>query len=99
MSVNKSEKRIEEIKSELAKIGSMRPGALTKQARGGKGEYYHLSYTYKNKGKTEYIRKTFVNIIEKEINNYKLFKSLMDEWVELSINISKQNLKNKKSEN
>ncbi len=98
MSENNRNKRIEEIKNELAKIGPIRPGALTKQARGGKGEYYHLSYTYKNKGKTEYIRKSFVKMIEKEINNYILFKSLTDEWIELSIKNSKQNLMKKKSE-
>ena len=42
------EKRIERIKSELAKIGVMRPGSLTRQYKDPQrqtGAYYQLSYT------------------------------------------------------
>ena len=83
------EKRIHEIKNELMKTEEMRPGSLTKQNKGGKGEYYQLSYTHANRGRTEYIRSEFVKKIQKEIENYGNFKKLINEWVKLAIEHSK----------
>ncbi len=54
------EMRIEKIKGELAAIGEMRPGSLTKQYKNREersGAYYQLSYTLDMKSRTEYIRR------------------------------------------
>lgn len=83
------EKRIGEIKQELMKSGEMRPGSLTRQSRGSKGEYYQLSYTHENRGRTEYIRSAFAKDIKKQIRNYNNFKKLINEWVKLEIEQSK----------
>lgn len=101
-------KRIETIKEELVTIEDMRPGSLTRQyskPKEKKGEYYQISYTYKMKSKTEYVRSEFVDKLQKEIQNYKKFKQLISEWKELSLEKSKlaillslgKNLKNENS--
>jgi len=51
------ERRIERIKAELAAIGDMRPGSLTKQYKDPEsqsGPYYQLSYTLDRQSRTEY---------------------------------------------
>lgn len=86
------EKQIEKIKKELQTIGEMRPGSLTCQYRNPKdrrGAYYQLSYTYKMRSRTEYVRQIFVDQTRKEIANYKRFKKLVDKWIELGIEYSK----------
>ena len=80
------ENRINEIKKELLNIGRFRSGSLTKQYKNPKdkaGEYYQLSYTHKMKSKTEYIKKSNVDKVKKQIEEYKKFKSLISELVEL----------------
>lgn len=85
-------RRITAIKEELMIIEDMRPGSLTMQysnPKEKKGNYYQISYTYKMKSKTEYVRAEFVDKLQKEINNFKKFKQLISEWKELSIEKSK----------
>jgi hypothetical protein len=82
------EKRIEKIKQELQGIGEMRPGSLTRQYRIPEdkvGPYYQISYTYKMKSHTEYVRPTFVKQIKIQIVNYKRFKKLIEKWIKLGI--------------
>jgi hypothetical protein len=90
------EKRIQTIKARLQDIGPMRPGSLTKQYRNpkeGTGEFYQISYTYKMKSKTEYVRPQFVGQVREQIRNYKIFKNLIEEWVALSIKYSQLSMK------
>lgn len=92
--------RIKSIRADLEQIEEMRPGSLTQQynQRGGKRwPYWQISYTQK-RSKTEYIRDEFVNQIKSEIAEYKKFKSLMEKWVELSIELSKEKIKIRKKE-
>jgi len=86
------EKKIEKIKQRLVTIQQMRPGSLTRQYRNPKdktGAYYQLSYTHKMKSRTEYMRAEFIEMIEEQISEYKRFRKLVDQWVELSIEHSK----------
>ena len=86
------EKKIEKIKQQLVTIQQMRPGSLTRQYRNSKdktGAYYQLSYTHKMKSRTEYVRSEFVDSIEEQISEYKRFRELIDQWIELSIEHSK----------
>ena len=91
-------KRVLRIKEELMKMEEMRPGSLTRQKRGDKGEYYQLSYTHLNRGRTEYIRAEFAQKIKRQIENYKNFKNLTNEWVTLEIELSKLNMQIEKKE-
>lgn len=91
-SLLKIEKQIDKIKQDLLDIGEMRPGSLTKQYRNAKEKkwgFYQLSYTYKMKSKTEYVRAPHVDDLKKQINTYKKFKALVEKWIDLSIKHSK----------
>ena len=81
------EKRIRRIKKSLQSIGEMRPGSLTQQSHDPEKRrvYWQLSYTYKMKSRSEYIRDQFVKDTQRQIQNYKRFRSLVDEWLALSI--------------
>ncbi len=90
------EKRIERIKSELAKIEAMRPGSLTRQYKNPQqqtGAYYQLSYTLDMRSRTEYIRKGCISDVRRQIKQYKRHKQLNAEWVSLSIEHSKLAMK------
>ncbi len=89
------EKTIEKIKQELQSIQQMRPGSLTRQYRNPKektGAYYQLSYTHKMKSRTDYVRPEFAAQIKEQICEYKRFRELVDQWIELSIQHSKMQI-------
>lgn len=90
------ERRITKIKGDIALMGDMRPGSLTKQYKNRDsqaGPYYQISYTLDMKSRTEYIRKEFIGSIRQQIRNYKRFKKLNAQWVALSIEHSKLSMK------
>lgn len=82
------EKRIAAIKAQLAEIGPMRPGSLTRQFKDPKsqsGPYYQLSYTRQMKSRTEYVSRDCLSEVRDQIRTYKRFRALTEEWVRLSI--------------
>jgi hypothetical protein len=84
--------RIEKIKTALVALEPMRPGSLTRQykdPRSQSGPYYQLSYTRDMKSRTDYIPRDCVRQVRRLIGNYKRFKSLTTEWVDLSIEQSR----------
>lgn len=83
------ERRIEKIKKELANLGDMRPGSLTVQTRSWGGEYCQLSYTHQGRGRTEYVPMKKRKEVERQIANYRKFRDLTKEWVELGIQLCK----------
>jgi len=90
------ERRIERIKAELAAIGDMRPGSLTKQYKDPEshsGPYYQRSYTLDRQRRTEYIRRESVADIRRRVSNYKRFKKLCAEWIALGIEHSRLAIK------
>ena len=89
------EKQIEAVKGELMAIGPMRPGTLTKQYKDRDkqtGGYYQLSYTHKMKSRTEYVRAEYVSKLSAEIEQYKRCRQLMERWVDLSIELSREKI-------
>ena len=96
--LKKVEKRIQRIKAGIAAMEAMRPGSLTRQRRGESGTYYQLSYTHRGKGRTEYIRKEFAKEVKKQIANYRKFKKMIDELIDLEIERSKIKMKIEKKE-
>lgn len=74
----------------------MRPGSLTKQYRRPEektGAFYQISYTHQMKSRTEYVRPQFVEEVQQQIQNYKKFKKLIEEWTALGIQYSKLSMK------
>ena len=86
------ERRIETTKAKLAAIDEMRPGSLSRQYKdpaNQSGAYYQLSYTRDMKSRTEYIARDALSDVRRQIDNYKRFKALTEEWVDLSIEHSR----------
>ena len=101
-------KKILSIKSQLISLDDIRPGSLSKQYNicGKKGcrckdkkdpkkhgPYYNLSYTYKGRGTSEYIPEKYVEELKNRIENYSIMKTLVDDWIALSIKKSKIEIK------
>jgi len=82
------EKKIAAVKKELMRIGEMRPGSLTYQyqrPKEKKGGFYQISYTYRMKSKTEYVKADFVPDLKVQIATFRRFKKLMQQWIDLAI--------------
>ena len=93
---NRIQKRIAAIQNQLAQLGPMRPGCLSRQYRDPKlkkGPYYQLSYTARMKSRTEYIHPDLVPQIEQELAEYRRYRELNQEWVQLSIELSRLKIK------
>jgi hypothetical protein len=93
------ENEIRRIKEELSGLGPMRPGTLSLQYKvpaQKKGPYYQLSYTHKMKSRTQYVRPEWVEEIRGQIEVYKRFKKLIEEWIDLSIEYSQTRMKQAK---
>jgi len=85
-------KKIQKVKDELLQIGEMRPGSLTMQYQKPakkRGGYYQISYTYKMRSRTEYVRPEFVEDLKVQVDNFKRFKTLTQEWADLAIEYSR----------
>jgi hypothetical protein len=84
--------KIAGIKAKIMKLGDIRPGSLNQQFKDRKektGAYWQLNYTHKMKTYTEYVRPGVLPEIEKETSEYKIFKKLLEQWIDLSIKLSK----------
>jgi hypothetical protein len=90
------QKRIDSIKLKLAAIDEMRPGSLSRQYKDPEnqtGAYYQLSYTRDMKSRTEYVARDAVRDVRRQIENYKRWKALTTEWIDLSIEHSRLKMK------
>ena len=90
------QKRIDAIKAKLADIDEMRPGSLSRQYKDPEnqtGAYYQLSYTRAMKSRTEYVSRDALPDVRRQIDNYKRFKALTTEWVDLGIEHSRLKMK------
>jgi len=106
--VQQWKKRISEIKKEIGKIKSMRPGSISEQFNvcgnpnchckdkdnpQKHGPYYQLSYTFKGRSTTEFIKPEKLEKVQSQIQAHKKFKALSAEWIELSVYIAKEEKK------
>jgi hypothetical protein len=100
--IAKLESKIQTVKAKLMALGEMRPGVLTMQYKKPKekeGGFYQLSYTHRMKSKTEYVRPQFVKETKKLIGNFKKFKQLTQEWVDLSLELAQLKIQIAKEKN
>jgi len=94
------QERIQEIKAELVALGPMRPGSLSEQynvcgtpgcrCKDKKdprkhGPYYHLNYTWRGCNRTEFVKGEAVDAVRAQVENYKRFRALVNEWVDLAV--------------
>jgi hypothetical protein len=98
-------RKIEHLKRQLVELGSMHPGSLSEQYNVcGKsscrckdlknpqkhGPYYQLSFTWRGKSRTRFVRAEQLADMREKITNYKRFRELTDEWVDLVVELEQQ---------
>jgi len=57
------------------------------------GPYYQLSYIHRGKSTSQFVQKEMVSTVREQLKNYKTFKALTAEWVDLALAIAKEKLK------
>jgi hypothetical protein len=99
-SVAQLEREIEAVRQRLLALGAMHPGSLSRQyqvcGRPGcrcmdaerprrHGPYHKLAYVHRGKPVCRFVRADCVAVLKQRLAVYKTFRSLMDRWIELSI--------------
>ena len=96
------EKQVETIKRELAQLGDLRPGSLSKQynvcgnpncrckASPPKkhGPYYQLSSTRKGKSRSKFVRNEDIAAVRAHLKNYAKLRKLTERWIDLAEEIA-----------
>ena len=106
-SIQQLEQRIQQIKAELAALGEMRPGSLSKQYNvcgnpncrckdpqnpQRHGPYYQLSWVHRGKSTTQFIRSPLLPQVRAQIATYNQFRKLTDQWVNLALRLAQAKL-------
>jgi len=92
--------RLARIQAELVALGSIHPGSLSTQynvcgtpgcaCKDPKhpqkhGPYHQLSYTWRGKSTTRFVRPGRVAILKAKLARYQRFRALTAEWVDVAI--------------
>lgn len=106
------EAQIEKIKQDLASLGDLRPGSLSKQYNvcgnpkcrckadppRKHGPYYQLSFTRKGRSRTKFIKPLQLPIVKEQLKNYTRLRTLVDRWIELSTELCQQKVERQAKE-
>jgi len=99
------ERRIETIKAHLMALGPIHPGSISEQynvcgtpgcrCKDPKkpqkhGPYYQLSYTWRSRSSSRFIRPGRLDRMREKVGNYKRFRELINEWVDLAIELERR---------
>jgi len=105
MGIPQIERKIEHLKRQLAELGPMHPGSLSEQynvcGKSGcrckdpknpqkHGPYCQLSFTWRGKSRTRFVRAERLAGVREKVANYKHFRELTDEWVDLVVELEQQ---------
>jgi hypothetical protein len=100
MNTRQIQHKIERLKQQLGKLGPMHPGSLGQQYNVcGKpgcrckaprcpqkhGPYYQLSFTWRGKSSTRFVRPEDVAEMRQKVARYKHFRKLVNQWVDLEV--------------
>lgn len=105
------EKRIRNIKHQISALGDLRPGALSKQYNvcGNPtcrckadppikhGPYYQVSFTRHGKSSSLFVRDEDVDEVQRQLENYRQLRELVDEWITLSAELSGLRLRERRA--
>jgi len=98
------QKRIDQIKREIAELGPLRPGTLyrgysvcgkptcrcTRKKKPVKhGPYHYLSYTFEGRSHTEFVPAKQLQLVIRQVNNYGRLMRLVKMLVRSSIRLSR----------
>ncbi len=106
------ESQIRKIKSDLDRLGDLRPGSLSEQYNvcgnpkcrckedpsKRDGPYYQLSFTRKGRSRSKFVKKPHVSEVKKQLKNYARLRSLVDGWFELSSELCQLRIEQSESE-
>jgi hypothetical protein len=102
------ERQIAQIKEDLARLGPLHPGSLSRQYNVcGKpgcrckdpqnprrhGPYFQLNYVYQGKKKSLFIRRENLKAVRAELAAYKKFRKLTNQWIGLALQAAQLRLK------
>lgn len=100
MKATRIPRQIEHLKRQLAQLGPMHPGSLSEQYNVcGKphcrckdpkhpqkhGPYYQLSFTWRGKSTTRFVRPEHLTEVRQKVANYQRFRELVNAWVDLEV--------------
>src|SRR2546427_723011 len=111
VSAESLEKRIQSLKHQISQLGDLRPGALSKQYNicGNSncrckadppvkhGPYYQISFTRHGKSSSQFVREEDLAEVQQQLENYRLLRQLVDEWITLSAQLSSLRLREKRT--
>ena len=95
-------RKIQTLKKKIADIGEVYPGSVSQQYNicgtpGCKckdeknpkkhGPYFNLSFTFKGKSRTKFIRKELVQDFKRYTANYKILRNYVEQFIELNIEL------------
>ena len=101
------ERRIRKVKQEIAALGELRPGNLSRQYNvcgnpdcrcketppRKHGPYYQISFTWHGRSRTQFVRKEDLPEVRKQLRNYKRLRELVDTWIGLGMELSRLKIK------
>lgn len=98
--IQKIEAKIQHLKDQLAALGPLRPGSLSRQFHVCRkpgcrcqdpdhpkrhGPYYHLDYVHHGKKTTRFIRPAQLQEVRRQLANFKTLRRLVDQWITLGL--------------
>jgi len=99
------QRRIEPIKRQFLELGPLHPGSLSEQYNicgtpgcqckdpenpRKHGPYYQLSYGWRGKSSTLFVRPDQVSAAREKVANYRRMQELVKEWVDLAMEIERR---------
>jgi hypothetical protein len=97
-------RNIARLQQQLLELGALHPGSISEQynvcgtpgcqCKDPKkprrhGPYYQLSYTWRGKSSTRFVRPEGLAEMRQKVANYKRLRELVNEWVEQAIELEK----------
>jgi len=104
MNLTQVQRRIAQVQRQLLSLGPLHPGSISEQynvcGKAGcrckdpkkpqkHGPYYQLSYTWRGKSSTRFLRPGQVEPMRQKVANYKWLRELINEWVSLGVELER----------
>ncbi len=105
MTLSNLQQRIAQIKRELSALGALHPGSVSEQynicgtpgchckdERNPRkhGPYYQLSYGWRGKSSSLFVRADQVRAMREKVANYRRLQQLVKEWVDLAMEVERR---------
>ena len=104
MNLAQVQRRLAHLQQQLLALGPVHPGSISEQynvcgqpgchCKDPKkpqkhGPYYQLSFTWRGKSSTRFLRPEQVEPMRQKVANYKRLRELMNEWVSLGVELER----------